>query len=62
MPVDGAFGGPLKKKPAMQVSAASFHGSCCLCVAGQYTQEDAKRLQALLAGMAEEIAQYAANA
>ncbi|MBP3452291.1 MAG: hypothetical protein J6M20_01070 [Clostridia bacterium] len=61
-PVDGAFGGPLKKKPAMQVSAASFHGNCCLCVAGQYTQEDAKQLQALLAGMAEEIAQYAANA
>lgn len=61
-PVDGAFGGPLKKKPAMQVSAASFHGNCCLCVAGQYTQEDATQLQALLAGMAEEIAQYAANA
>lgn len=61
-PVGGAFGGPLKKKPAMQISAASFHGACALCVAGKYTRQDAEKLQALLDGMAESIAQYASKA
>lgn len=61
-PVSGAFGGPLKKKPAMQVSAASFNGECTLCVVGQYTGEDALLLQSLMDDMAQEIAQYAAKA
>lgn len=60
-PIDGVFGGPLKKKPAMQVSAASFNGACTLCVAGQYTQEDALLLQSLVDGMAEHLARYAAT-
>lgn len=60
-PTSGLFGGPLKKKPAMQVSAASFNGACTLCIAGQYTAEDATLLKALLDSMAAHIAQYAAN-
>ncbi|MBP3636216.1 MAG: hypothetical protein J6K13_01510 [Clostridia bacterium] len=61
-PAGGAFGGPLKRKPGMQVSAASFDGGCTLCVAGQYDAEDAALLQSLLDAMAEQIAQYAAKA
>lgn len=61
-PAGGAFGGPLKRKPGMQVSAASFDGGCTLCVAGQYDADDAALLQSLLDGMAEQIARYAAKA
>lgn len=59
-PVSGLFGGPLKKKPAMQVSAISLEGACCLCVVGKYTKEDAKALQAMLDQMVKIIAEYAA--
>ena len=59
IPTEGVFGGPVKKKPGMQVSAASFDGECALCVAGQYTREDAAVLQSLLDHMAEEIKAYA---
>lgn len=45
------FGGPLKKKPAMQVSAISLGGSCVLSVAGEMTEED----EALIAKMLEEM-------
>lgn len=58
-PCGGVFGGPLKKKPAMQVSAISFDGSAALCVVGRYTQEDGKLLQSMLDGMAAEIEKYA---
>lgn len=61
IPTAGAFGGPLKRKPGMQISAASFDGACTLCVAGEYTQEDAALLQVLVDGMAEHIRQYAAK-
>ena len=59
LPTEGLFGGPVKKKPGMQVSAASFDGTCSLCIAGQYTKEDAQLLQSLLDDMAAEIAAYA---
>ena len=59
IPTEGLFGGPLKKKPAMQISAASFDGSCSLCIVGQYTSEDAVMLQAFLDHMEEEITAYA---
>ena len=39
------FGGPLKKKPGMQVSVMSFDGECVLAVVGVYTKEDAALLQ-----------------
>ena len=58
-PNEGMFGGPLKKKPGMQVSAASFDGACSLCIVGQYTAEDAAVLQNLLDNMAAQITAYA---
>jgi len=58
VPTEGLFGGPLKKKPGMQVSAASFDGACSLCIAGQYTQEDTVVLRSLLNSIADEIAVY----
>lgn len=59
MPTGGMFGGPLKKKPAMQVSAASFDGTATICVVGRYTESDGKLLQLMLDGMAMEIKNYA---
>ena len=59
IPNEGLFGGPIKQKPGMQVSAASFSGACSLCIVGQYTKEDAQVLQTLLDYMVNEIATYA---
>ena len=59
VPTEGLFGGPLKKKPGMQVSAASFDGACSLCIVGQYTKEDAKLLDSFLNTIAAEITEYA---
>ena len=59
IPTEGLFGGPLKKKPGMQVSAASFDGACTLVIGGEYNKEDAALLQILLNTMAEEIVAYA---
>lgn len=58
-PSGGLFGGPLKKKPAMQISVISFDGTCSLSIAGQYTKEDAVSLQAMLDRMVSEVAKYA---
>lgn len=58
-PCGGLFGGPLKKKPAMQVSAISFDGACSLCVVGKYTGQDADALQGMLNQMSAVISQYA---
>lgn len=55
----GLFGGPLKIKPHMQVSAMSFDGACALSVAGRYTQQDEQALLRLLDGMAEAVKAYA---
>lgn len=55
----GIVGGSLKKKPGMQISALSFDGNCCLSIAGYYTDEDEKSLQALLNCMTSEIIKYA---
>lgn len=57
-PERGGFGGPLKKKPAMQISAISFDGTCALSVVGQYTEEDGGLLQKMLDDMVREIAAY----
>lgn len=59
VPNGGMFGGPLKKKPGMQVSVISFDGTCVLSVVGQYTKEDAGMLQATLDAMAEQVETYA---
>lgn len=58
-PTGGIFGGPLKKKPAMQISAISFDGECSLGIAGKYTEKDADSLQSMLQCMADEITRYA---
>lgn len=59
IPSGGLFGGPLKKKPGMQISAASFDGECVLAVAVQCTQQDAQMLQGTLDAMKSEIEEYA---
>lgn len=60
-PVDGLFGGPLKKKPSVQVCAASFDGACALTIVGEYTWEDTVLLQAMLDRMVEEIRRFSEN-
>ena len=59
IPAEGLFGGPVKKKPAMQISAASFDGSCSLCIVGQYTHDDAVMLKEFLDHVESEIIAYA---
>lgn len=61
IPNGGMFGGPLKKKPGMQISIISFDGTCVLSVVGRYTKEDAVMLQGTLDAMAAEIEAYAAE-
>ena len=61
VPNGGLFGGPLKKKPGMQISVMSFDGACTLAVVGVYTKEDAAVLQATLDIMLKEIEVYAAE-
>lgn len=61
-PDAGQFGGPLKRKPAMQVSAASFDGTAALAVANYATEEDAALLARMLQGVADELRAYAAGA
>lgn len=60
-PDGGMFGGPLKKKPGMQISVISFDGTCVLSIVGQYTRDDALMLQGTLDAMVKEIAAYAAD-
>ncbi len=55
----GLFGGPLKKKPGMQISVMSIGGNCTLCVAGEYADEDALLLQYMLDNIAEEVQKHA---
>lgn len=62
IPTGGVFGGPLKRKPGMQVSIISFDGTCTLAVYGQYTDEDAAHLTRFLEAMAEKLEAYAAEA
>ena len=59
VPNGGIFGGPLKKKPGMQISVISFDGECVLAVAVQCTDEDVVVLQKTLDDMVAEIAAYA---
>ena len=59
VPDYGFFGGPLKEKPAMQISALSIDEACSISVTGNYTAEDATLLQMLLDHMALEITNYA---
>ena len=57
-PDTGWFGGPLKKKPAVQVSAASFDGVCTLSILGDFTPADMATLQDYLNSAVDEIERY----
>ncbi len=59
VPDGGIFGGPLKKKPGMQISVISFDGECVLAVAVQCTDKDAALIRKTLDDMTGEIAAYA---
>jgi len=53
------FGGPLKKKPAMQVSAISLGGSCVISVAGEMTGDDKELITKMLEQMRIEVEKFA---
>lgn len=59
VPAEGWFGGPMKRKPGMQVSAASFDGACALSIWGYAADEDLPLLHRLLDGMADRIGAFA---
>jgi len=57
-PTEGLFGGPLKKKPAMQISAASFDGTAVLCSVSECGDEDAQILKTMLEKIEQEITAF----
>ena len=59
VPTGGFFGGPVKKKPGMQIAVMSFDGECVLAVCGQFTDEDDAQLRATLDSMIGYIRTYA---
>lgn len=58
-PVKGCFGGPIKRKPGVQISVASFDGECALCIWGYAAAGDVPALQMLLDKTAEHVCAYA---
>lgn len=52
-------GDPLKRKPSVQVCAASFDGTAELTILGDFTDEDLQSLQSFLHGMRNELESYA---
>lgn len=57
-PVGGMLGGPLKKKPGVQVCVLSVDGECSLSILGTYTDGDETQLGTFLDGMVSEISRY----
>jgi len=57
-PTRGLFGGPLKRKPSVQIGAASFDGTVELTILGDFATEDLVSLQTFLDGMRVEIEHY----
>ena len=57
-PCGGVFGGPLKRKPSVQVGAASFDGTAELTVLGGFTTADTESINQFLQGMKGEILAY----
>jgi len=57
-PTEGLFGGPLKKKPAMQISAASFDGTAVLCSVSECGDNDARLLKTMLVNIEREITAF----
>lgn len=58
-PCRGYFGGPIKRKPGVQISAASFDGECALGLWGYAAAQDLPALQALLDAAAGNVCTYA---
>lgn len=58
-PCMGCFGGPIKRKPGVQISVASFDGECALCIWGYAAEPDVPALQALLDGTVGHVCAYA---
>ena len=58
VPVAGLFGGPLKRKPSVQVGAVSLDGTAVLTILGDFTAEDVPSLQAFLDMARSEIERY----
>lgn len=57
-PCEGIFGGPLKRKPSVQVGAASFDGTAELTILGDFATGDMKNLTMFLNGMKTELENY----
>ena len=57
-PCEGIFGGPLKRKPSVQVGAASFDGTAELTILGDFTVEDIENLTIFLNGIKSELEKY----
>ncbi len=57
-PIEGVFGGPLKRKPSVQVGTASFDGTAELTILGDFVTEDIESLQSFLDGIREELEMY----
>ena len=60
-PDEGWFGGPVKRKPGVQVSVASFDGACSLALWGYAAEKDRPRLQQLLDCIGRHLRDYAAS-
>ena len=58
IPTEGIFGGPLKRKPSIQVGTASFDGTAELTILGDFAEEDTRSLQTFLNGIRTEIELY----
>ena len=57
-PCEGIFGGPLKRKPSVQVGVASFDGTAELTILGDFMTEDMESLETFLNGIRDEITLY----
>lgn len=57
-PTEGIFGGPLKKKPSVQVGVASFDGTAEMTILGDFVSEDLEGLQKFLNGIRTEVEAY----
>lgn len=58
-PAEGWFGGPIKKKPGMQFSIASFGGACTLCIWCHAAQRDLSALRQLLKSVVHHTLSFA---
>ena len=57
-PTEGILGGPLKRKPSVQVGVASFDGTAELTILGDFVPEDLESLQQFLDGIRTEVELY----